>query len=355
MVSRRTFLRRSSAVAAGLGFAGLALPGCGPQKGGSISLIPFRERPSNLSYHPQMGYRRLGKTELMVSEIVLSGGFDDGRDRLFRAISTDEEIPSHILKNRTDVISKCIECGINYLDVTCAIDARAYGVALKGRRERMYVAADDKTYCMRHTQYRNVKSQMRNIESCLAGLGTDYLDIWRPQYKEMGGHRDVEVETCIATFEKARRQGKVRFLGLDTRDRSWILHLLEHFSQHAVIYTPYVLYPAAKPANLSSIDRTQLYEPSSWGGKRRDTADELLTLAEAQATGVIATGPFDPGAVSDDPKPEGESLPQDPESVQLLLACTLSNPRLSAVAIEMASPEAVERYAEVSYGRRQEA
>ncbi len=352
-VSRRVFLRESSVVAAGLCAGGaLALSGCGPDGAKPVSLKPARGRARNLSYHPKMGYRRLGKADLMVSEIVLSGRFDDGRDRHFRAASIDEEVPAEVVRNRTDVVSKCIACGINYLDITCAVDARAYKAALKGRRERLYVAADNEAYCMRHVQYRNAESQMRNIESCLTRLGTDYLDIWRPQCKRVGGHRDIDMEMCIAVFEKARQQGKVRFLGMATQDRSWIRHLVERFAQYAVIYTSYALRSQAKALDLKSIDRDQLYEPSAWGGKRQDTGDELFAKAKAQDVGVIATGPFGVASNSNGTGPAEKSLPEDPDLTRLTLACTLSNPDLSAVAVAMSSPSDVERYAGVSFERQ---
>jgi aryl-alcohol dehydrogenase-like predicted oxidoreductase len=352
-VSRRVFLRESSVAAVGLCAGGaLALSGCGPDGAKPVSLKPVRGRARNLSYHPKMGYRRLGKADLMVSEIVLSGCLGDGRDRHFRAASNDEEVTSEVVRNRTDVVSKCIECGINYLDITCAADARAYKAALKGRRERMYVAADDEACCMRHARHRNANSQMRNIESCLAKLGTDYLDVWRPQCKQVGGHRDIDMEMCIAVFEKARQQGKVRFLGMATQDRSWIQHFVERFGQYAVIYTSYALRSQAKALDLKSIDRDQLYEPSAWGGKRQDTGDELFEQVKARDVGVIATGPF---GVASNPNGSGlaeKSLQENPELTRLMLACTLSNPDLSAVAVAMSSPSDVESYAGISFERQ---
>ena len=65
-VSRRAFLRRSSCAARASGPSAYEI--AGPNGG-----RPFQRSEA----HPEMAYRRLGKTNLMVSEIVLGGHFND--------------------------------------------------------------------------------------------------------------------------------------------------------------------------------------------------------------------------------------------------------------------------------------
>jgi len=55
----------------------------------------------------------------------------------------NDQVPDDVAKNRADVISACADCGINYLDITTPAECCDYGVALKGRREKMHVGADD--------------------------------------------------------------------------------------------------------------------------------------------------------------------------------------------------------------------
>ena len=284
-----------------------------------------------------MGYRRLGKTGLSVSEIVLAGHFKDERGRSLPANLAVDEIPAEVAQRRTKVVAKCLDLGVNYLDITSGIEAVAHRAALRGRREWIYVAADDIVYSMRQERCRDAAGQMRNIESCLTKLGTDYLDIWRPQFKKQGGHRDVEMEMCVEVFDKARRQGKVRFLGLATSDREWIRHVMEHFGQFAVIYTSYTLRTETPAVDLKSVDRTQLYEPSSWGGRRRDSGAQLFEMAKSRDMAVITTDPF-----------AGWPAAEDREQIRLTLAYILSNPDLAAVSVAMASPAEVEDYVRVA-------
>ena len=42
-------------------------------------------------------------------------------------------------KNRADVVSRCIERGINYIDACVGCEVLAYAKALKGRRDKMYL------------------------------------------------------------------------------------------------------------------------------------------------------------------------------------------------------------------------
>ena len=41
-------------------------------------------------------------------------------------------------QNRHDVVTRCIERGINYVDACCREEILAYARALKGRRDKMY-------------------------------------------------------------------------------------------------------------------------------------------------------------------------------------------------------------------------
>jgi predicted aldo/keto reductase-like oxidoreductase len=254
--------------------------------------------------NPQMGYRRLGRTGLMISEIVLDGRFRDPQGGSSWDRFTTGELPPEVVKNRTEVVSKCIDEGINYVDITRGNEALAYGAALRGRRDQMYIAADDAEYAMRQNRNRNRESQTKNIESCLRKLGTDHLDVWRPQFKPMGGHRDVDLELCIDVFEKARSQGKVRFLGMSTYDRTWILHVIERFPQYMIVYAPYT--PGF--ADPASVDQ------------------KLLETARAKEVGIILVQPSGPEAALGTIETQTERLPA---------AEILTDADVTAVVVEM--------------------
>jgi hypothetical protein len=66
-VSRRAFLRQSSALAAGTVAGVVSLQGCATHGRGPAPAQPAASASSVLSRNPEMAYRRLGKTNLMVS------------------------------------------------------------------------------------------------------------------------------------------------------------------------------------------------------------------------------------------------------------------------------------------------
>ncbi|MHC4507988.1 MAG: twin-arginine translocation signal domain-containing protein, partial [Planctomycetota bacterium] len=66
-ISRRTFIQKSSVV----GAAGVAGALAGPA--GAASRSAGADTSKILNYNPKMGYRRLGKTGLIISEVSLGG------------------------------------------------------------------------------------------------------------------------------------------------------------------------------------------------------------------------------------------------------------------------------------------
>jgi hypothetical protein len=122
-ISRRTFIQNSSLAGAATLAGALARP--------ASSATPSRretqvDTSKILNYNPQMGYRRLGKTGLIISEVSLGGHWRaPWRDRSggwWWGKCTNEQVPDDVAQNRTEVVSKAIECGMNYLDITGALD-----------------------------------------------------------------------------------------------------------------------------------------------------------------------------------------------------------------------------------------
>jgi predicted aldo/keto reductase-like oxidoreductase len=310
-----------------------------------------------LNYNSRMGYRRLGKTNLVISEIVLGAHFNNPKERHkhFWDKFVNDELPVDVAKNRTEVVSRCIDHGINFLDITYGGEALVYGAALKGRREKMYVAADDGEFCMRHKSRRNATSQMQSIESCLRRLGTDYLDIWRPQFQHMDGHPDSEMEMCIEVFEKVHKQGKARFLGMSTHNRVWTQKVIEKFPQYAMVYMPYTLKSKVKQSDPKSINRKLLYEPGEQHWWLKDTRKGLFEMAKSHDVGVITIKPFSAGLIFSTPRQDfGKpctSTPEDYELARLTLSYILSNPDISAVAVGMTLVSEVDNDIRASFVR----
>jgi len=227
-IGRRQFVREGSALVAAAAATGSA--------GGSEAAETDTKKI--LNHNPKMHYRRLGKTDLMLSEVSLGGHWKNrGGGRYWGSFAKDE-VPDDVGKNRTEVISACIDVGINYLDITTSAECCAYGVALKGRREQMIVGADDCNICPRQRQNCNVEALSRGVEGCLRRLQTDYLDIWRPQMDMGGRNSDDDVKVVIETFQKLHEAGKVRHLGMSNHHRDWTKHVIETFPQFEMFIFP---------------------------------------------------------------------------------------------------------------------
>jgi hypothetical protein len=120
-------MRDSAMTAAGLAL-GLGTSGC--QTGESVKSPAPPEVPAEVektrSYNPNMEYRRLGTTGLWVSAVSLGGHWK----KLPFEFRTEG-----FKKNRREVVSACIEHGINYVDACTDGEVEAYADALRGRRE----------------------------------------------------------------------------------------------------------------------------------------------------------------------------------------------------------------------------
>ena len=115
--TRRDFLRTTSAAVVGAAAVSIA-SGAKPAKKQKI-----------LNHNPKMGYRRLGKTELMISEVSLGG--HGGR-------KPEDRIP---------VLDKAVELGINYIDTNMASEVALYGKAMAkakvGTRDKFIIGFAD--------------------------------------------------------------------------------------------------------------------------------------------------------------------------------------------------------------------
>ena len=137
-LTRRDFVRDTAVVAAGLA-AGLTptltVHAGNPEKADTSKI---------LNYNADMEYRRCGKTNLMVSSVCLGGHWKRVNAVVPGVFQGDSWLSAKLdmpefEKNRTDVVSRCIERGINYIDACTREEVIMYAKALKGRRDKMYL------------------------------------------------------------------------------------------------------------------------------------------------------------------------------------------------------------------------
>jgi aryl-alcohol dehydrogenase-like predicted oxidoreductase len=221
-MSRRDFMRGGAVVTAGVA-AGL---GSARSQG-----VPGAVKPSQiLNYKQDMEYRRLGKTDLMVSAVCLGGH------------SRSDE------KERYEIISRCIDAGINYIDACTGREVLRDAKALKGRRDKMYLGFSNIGMEPRKEDFRTAKSMMKGLDDLLKEANLEYADIWRITCLEPGGRHTFNTSLEIAeVLEQAKKQGKVRFGGFSSHDRRWIKFMIEYFPQNDVVCFPFTTMTKTAP------------------------------------------------------------------------------------------------------------
>ncbi len=247
-LTRRQFVRDGAMAAAGIA-AGLAAAKSG------IGQEKERYRTRILNYNENMEYRRLGKTGLMVSAVSLGGHW--------------KRLPGNVdlVKNRTEVVSKCIDCGINYVDACTGGEVETYAKAVKGRRDKMYFGYSWYEREMRFADWRTADKLMEGFDDGLKTCGLDYVDLWRITCHEPGGqHTFNEVMEFLEALQRAKKQGKARFVGISSHDRMWLAHIIKNFPEIEVILTPYTAKSKEKPED-SLFDAVRKYDVGLFGIK----------------------------------------------------------------------------------------
>ena len=136
-VSRREFIHTTAVVAAwtAIGIKPTHILAAGNPRAEDTKKI--------LNYNPDMEYRLCGKTGWMVSAVCLGGHWKRvdqmvpgifGKGSWLSADLNNKEFQ----KNRYDVVTRCIERGINYVDACCREEILAYAKAVKGRRHKVF-------------------------------------------------------------------------------------------------------------------------------------------------------------------------------------------------------------------------
>jgi predicted aldo/keto reductase-like oxidoreductase len=144
------------------------------------------------------------------------------------------------IQNRTEVVSLCIERGINYIDACTGEEVQAYSKALKGRRGKMYLGYSWYQHEVRSPEWRTFAKLKQGFEEGLKQAGLDYVDLWRVTCHEQSRqHSQAEIDELIKALEWAKKSGRARFTGISSHDRPHIKKLIETYPQLDVIVTPY--------------------------------------------------------------------------------------------------------------------
>jgi aryl-alcohol dehydrogenase-like predicted oxidoreductase len=179
-----------------------------------------------------MEYRRQGSMDVMVSAICLGGHSRSD------------------IKDRTEIISRCIDAGINYIDACSHHEVCRDAKALEGRRDKMYLALSHCGKEVRQEQYRTSKKLLEVLDETLRDSNQEYTDLWRITCYEPGGRHSFNTSCeIVEALEKAKRQGKTRAVGFSSHDRRWIEFMIEYFPQIDVVCFPFTTMSKRAPSD----------------------------------------------------------------------------------------------------------
>jgi aryl-alcohol dehydrogenase-like predicted oxidoreductase len=303
-ISRREFLRYTSLGAVGVSLAGAGVLAAERNVAQTVSL-PSETEPW------QMRYRPLGQTGLNLSEVSL-GGHYDGPGCEAKGAKSQEM--------RHAVVQRALDLGINFFDTNYDEERQTLGVALKGKRDRVFVASDvNNESNLDGKQTRD--NILRQIEAHLALLQTDHIDIFRL----MAGilhPTEEQMEGTLEAFETLRAQGQARFFALSIHDPAVLAGWLAKGRPIDAVYVPFsFLIPKA--------------------------AEALFPTVTERQVGVIVIKPFAKGSLfrlaRDDQRLH--DLPRSPEESLAVanLKWILSHPAVTTVIPGMETPAEVEQ------------
>lgn len=234
-LNRRAFLRDTALATAGLAVGTRAFAADAPAS-------------KALNYNPDMEYRRLGRSGLMISAVCMGGHWK----RIDTVVSTAGGIDGpDFRKNRSDVVSRCMERGINYIDACTGSEVMVYSRALKGRRDKMHLGFSWFEEEMRNDNFRKADKLLATLEKGMKQAGLDYVDLWRvTMHEQSGKHAPPEVDEMMKALEKAKEQGKACWTGFSSHDRPHIKSMIETYPKIVdVIVTPYTAKSKVLPAD----------------------------------------------------------------------------------------------------------
>lgn len=265
-LTRREFMQDSAAAAAGLA-VGLSAAG---NRSAYADDAAIRK---TINYNGEMEYRRLGKTGLWVSAVCLGGHWKrmekmvpdlfDGDNWLGAKLGNDA-----FKKNRHDVVTRCIESGINYIDACTREEILTYAEALRGRREKMYLGFSWYQEEMRNEKFRTTSALLGTLDKGMKEAKLDYVDLWRiTMHEQSGQHTEAEVDEMMKALETARKQGKARFTGFSSHDRPHIKWMIEKYPKIVqVVVTPYTAKSKVRPRD-SLFETVKQFEVGVFGIK----------------------------------------------------------------------------------------
>ncbi len=338
--SRRDFLRTTAVMTAGLGTC------LRPTYTIAASNPRGEDTSQILNYNPDMEYRRCGKTGWMVSVVCLGGHWKRVNQMVPAAFEGESFLKADLKntdfqKNRYEVVSRCIERGINYVDACTHAEIVAYSRALKGRRNKMYLGWSWYEKEARRQEFRKADKLIETLEASLQETGETWVDLWRitciagarkgSKGERLMAHTEEESAEIAKTLERAKASGKARCTGVSSHDRAWLEYMIKTYpSQMDVVVTPYT-------AKSKVVEKESFFE----------------TVQTCKA-GFFGIKPFASNSLfKGNSNPNSPTYEEDNRLARLAIRYILCNPAITAPIPGMISPQQVDNVALAVKERRE--
>ena len=272
---------------------------------------PATAQPTE-SIHEVKEYRRLGKTELKISDISF------GTSRLRRGSEA--------------LIHEAVEKGINYFDsaegYTRGQSETVLGNALRdGKRDKVYLVS--KALLSAHTRAEDI---MERLEASLTRLQTDHVDVYMNH-----AVNDVDVVAnpeWLKFVETAKKQGKIRFAGVSGHG-GYLVECLDYVLDADIVDVILCAYNFGQDPKF--------YEGLTRGFDMIATQPDLprvLAKAKQKDVGVVAMKTLQ-GARLNDMRPYEKG---GNTYAQAAFKWVLSNPDVDALVITMTDSAQMNEY-----------
>lgn len=220
-----------------------------------------------------MRCRVLGRTGLKVSELGVGG--HEYRRPIPTTLGNWEEIDvkkfMRTQPERTKLIKRAIDAGVNYFDTTHVEEAKSLGLALKELQVRddihvaiMILGLFDKMAKSPPSEWRRII--IDNVEEKLEALQTDYADILTLLFPEQNYSRK-RMTAALKVFKELKEKQKIGFIGASSHEPRFLAELIRRYDCFDTVMVRYNYH-------------------------LQEARDIIFSLAKALEVGVIVTKPF---------------------------------------------------------------
>ncbi len=274
-----------------------------------------------------MQYRRLGKTNLMVSEIGFGG----------------EWLERHNEEECKAIIDRADALGINILDCWMSEPKvrSNIGKALSGRRERWYIQGHIGSTWQggQYVRTRDVDRCRTAFADLLERLQTDYIDLGMIHFVDSESDWEAATSGAYLQYVKELKEtGKIRHIGMSTHNPDMAKRAAESGIVEMILFS-------VNPAFDMHPSTDDLDTYFAWENYRADlggidpSRGELYKLCEQNDVGITVMKPYAGGRLFDEKRsPFGVAL----TPVQCIHYC-LTRPAVASVLAGYDTPEQVEQ------------